>query len=360
METVSAQSLEKAAEVARKAIPFMAEKGIPVTPKNYFVWFEYFRGDNKLLITAIDELIAAAAPFTDPVMNGLYDKFFVTGLNDEERRKMEAEMRALDAANAATKKIIEPIAANLKQLSKTNLNYGEKLAGLATQMEDKTETVQVEQLVRVILDDTRKIASENKNISVQLDNYSNQINDLRQMLARAREEARLDDLTQVGNRRAFNESIEEELKWVKRNGAVSCVAMADVDFFKKINDTYGHPVGDKALMAIASILSESAGMDAEVFRYGGEEFAVILSGVKEDQGTAIMEQARQAVSSHEFVIRDKVTQITISIGVSTLRPDRTASESVKIADEAVYLAKMSGRNNVKAEKDLKKPSSGKA
>ncbi|MBI5815419.1 MAG: GGDEF domain-containing protein [Nitrospinae bacterium] len=347
-------NLERAAETARKAIPFMAERKIPVTPKNYFVWYEYFLGENLPLKAAVDEALASGAVIDDMLCARIYDKFALRPVSEFDSKKIEAEMRALDAASAATKKLLDPIAENLKNLSSSNLNFGEKMAGIATKMEKQVESEQVEELVRVIMEDTKKIATENKSISVQLTTYSGQVNDLRQMLARAKAEARMDDLTQVGNRRAFNESLGEEAKWVVRNNSVSCVAMVDIDFFKKINDKYGHAIGDKALVAIARQLMETTSMVAEVFRYGGEEFAVIISGAKIEQGLELMEKGRKSVFEQEFVIRDKTEEITISIGVALISPDRSAEESVKLADDALYLAKKSGRNNVKSELDLKK------
>jgi diguanylate cyclase (GGDEF)-like protein len=287
--------------------------------------------------------------FDEWVNAQLYAKFFAKDMSEEERKKMEAEFEAVTKANIETKKLMEPIARDLKTLSETNAHYGDKLSDFAGRIEDKADLEQVSTMVVALLSDTKRIATQNKSISVQMENYSSQINSLKEMLTSARAEARIDDLTRISNRRAFNESLGEEVKWVARNSAVSSFAMVDIDHFKRINDQYGHSVGDKALQAIARMLKESVGMDGEVFRYGGEEFAVILSGAHMEKAFAIMEKARKAILDNEFVIRDKVEEITVSTGLSEMKSGISAEDAQKTADNMLYLAKQSGRNTIRPQ-----------
>lgn len=349
MSQINGTKPEQVTLIARKAIPFMAEHKIPITPKNYFIWFEYFLGANMELVRTIKEMVSAGMDFDDRICSQLYERFFSPSVSEEDQRKLEAEFEAVKKASIEAKKIMEPIARDLKTMSETSANYGEKLSDFAGKIEAKADIEQVSTLVVSLLSDTKRIASQNKTISNQMETYSTQINDLREMLTHARAEARMDDLTQVGNRRAFNESLAEEMKWVERNSAVSSIAMVDIDYFKRINDTYGHPVGDKALQAIARLLKEAVGMDGEVFRYGGEEFAVILSGAKLEQAASIMEKARRAIYDNEFAIRDKVEEITISAGISEMKANTSGEEVQKTADNMLYLAKQSGRNTIRPE-----------
>lgn len=347
MEKSNGTHPDQSTVIARKALPFMAENSIPMTPQCYFVWYEYFHGSNQELVKAVKGMIASGMRPDNLISSQLYDRFFAKDISEEDRKKLEAEFQAVSKANIETKKLIDPIARDLKTLSETNATYGDKLSDFAGKMEAKADIEQVSTMVVALLSDTKRIASQNKSISVQMENYSSQITNLREMLTHARAEARVDDLTQIANRRAFNESLAEEIKWVERNAAVSSFAMVDIDHFKRINDTYGHHVGDKALRAIASMLRESVGMNGEVFRYGGEEFAVILSGAKLEQAFAIMEKARVVISDNEFVIRDKVEEITVSIGISEIKNGMGAEDSQKTADNMLYLAKQSGRNTIR-------------
>jgi diguanylate cyclase len=333
--------------IARKALPFMAEHSIPITPQNYHVWYEYFQGSNMDLIKAVNEMIALGTKFDERINAQLYSKFFAKDLSEEDRKKMEAEFEAVTKANIETKKLIEPIARDLKAMSETNATYGNKLSDFAGKIDQKADIEQVSTMVVALLSDTKRIATQNKSISAQMENYSSQINSLREMLINARAEARIDDLTRIGNRRAFNESLGEEIKWAERNSAVSSFALVDIDHFKRINDQYGHPVGDKALQAIARMLKESVGMNGEVFRYGGEEFAVILSGSSLEQAFGIMEKARKTILDNEFVIRDKVEEITVSSGISEIKTGVSMEDIQKMADNMLYLAKQSGRNTIR-------------
>lgn len=335
--------------IARKALPFMAENNIAITPQNYFVWYEYFRGSNQELFKAVNDMIARGTKLDEWVNAQLYAKFFAKDLSEEERRKLEAEFEAVSKANIETKKLIEPIARDLKTLSETNANYGNKLSDFAGKIEAKSDIEQVSTMVVALLSDTKRIATQNKSISVQMENYSSQISTLREMLVNARAEARMDDLTQIANRRAFNESLAAEARLVERNSAVSCLGMVDIDHFKRINDQYGHSVGDKALRAIATMLKESVGTDGEVFRYGGEEFSIILSGANLEKAFKIMEKARKIILDNEFIIRDKVEEITVSTGLSEIKTGVSAEESQKMADNMLYLAKQSGRNTIRPE-----------
>jgi diguanylate cyclase len=349
MDKSNGTNPDQSTVIARKALPFMAERSIPITPQNYFVWYEYFRGSNQDMVKAVKDMIAVGTNFDERVNAQLYGKFFTKDMSEEDRRKLDAEFEAVTKANIETKKLMDPIARDLKTLSETNATYGNKLSDFAGKIDEKADIEQVSTMVVALLGDTKRIATQNKSISVQMENYSSQINSLREMLTNARAEARIDDLTRIGNRRAFNESLAEEIKWVERNSAVSAFAMVDIDHFKRINDQYGHPVGDKALQAIARMLKESVGMDGEVFRYGGEEFAAILSGVRMEQAFAIMEKARKMILDNEFVIRDKVEEITVSTGLSEMKSGLSAEDAQKTADNMLYLAKQSGRNTIRPQ-----------
>lgn len=353
MDKASGTQADQSTVIARKALPFMAEYSIPITPQNYFVWYEYFQGSNQGLVKAVKDMIAAGVKIDGRVNAQLYGKFFSKDLSEEDRKKLDAEFEAVSKANIETEKLIDPIARDLKTLSETSATYGDKLSDFAGKIEEKADIAQVSTMVVALLSDTKRIATQNKSISVQMENYSSQISNLREMLTNARAEARVDDLTRIGNRRAFNESLAEEMKWVERNSAVSSFALVDIDHFKRINDQYGHPVGDKALQAIARMLKESVGMDGEAFRYGGEEFAVILSGARLEQAFTIMEKARKVIFDNEFVIRDKVEEITVSVGISEMKIGMSGEDAQKMADNMLYMAKQSGRNTIRPQISVK-------
>ncbi|NNK85112.1 MAG: GGDEF domain-containing protein, partial [Desulfobacterales bacterium] len=128
-----------------------------------------------------------------------------------------------------------------------------------------------------------------------------------------------------------------------------------IDYFKKFNDQYGHQVGDEVLRIFGEQLKENLKGKDFPARYGGEEFVILLPNTKLDNANVVAEQIRENISNKELKIKEtgkKLDSITISVGVSEIRQGDTAISAVERADAALYLAKNSGRNNVKSEIDL--------
>jgi diguanylate cyclase (GGDEF)-like protein len=159
-----------------------------------------------------------------------------------------------------------------------------------------------------------------------------------------------DPLTGVNNRRFFDQRIEEEVnKSLRHNQPLSCLFI-DLDHFKKINDTYGHQAGDIVLKQTAEILKESCRSSDVVARYGGEEFVILLADTQRTDAYDFSERLRESIASTSFEINNKQTlSITMSAGLATMDELSNFSKSkqlVQAADQAVYAAKISGRNKV--------------
>jgi two-component system, cell cycle response regulator len=157
-----------------------------------------------------------------------------------------------------------------------------------------------------------------------------------------------DGLTDLFNHRHMHELLHEEYERTKRSGEPMAVAMLDLDRFKQVNDTYGHPTGDVILYETGRILRDSAREIDMVGRYGGEEFIVILPGTDEEAAAQFAERVRQAVAEHVF--RDEATEVkmTVSAGVASFPGDGAPYPEALIreADGALYGAKEGGRNRV--------------
>jgi len=159
----------------------------------------------------------------------------------------------------------------------------------------------------------------------------------------------IDGLTGLYNRRHFEVNIEREFLRVKRYTADLSMAMIDIDHFKKVNDTYGHQFGDYVLKEISGIISESFRKTDMIYRYGGEEIAVILTETPIDGAIIPLERLRERVAKHDFIYNGEKTNLTISIGVScNLEEMNVQGELVEYADKALYNAKQNGRNRLVA------------
>jgi diguanylate cyclase len=154
----------------------------------------------------------------------------------------------------------------------------------------------------------------------------------------------IDMLTKVPNRLAYEKRMEDELKRWQRFKQPTCLAVWDVDHFKRINDTYGHRAGDRVLRAVADSLSSRIRATDFLARYGGEEFVMILSGTKMEDAVRLLNEMRISVSNIGFHFRGTPVSITISSGVTSLQPGDSAGVAFDRADKALYHAKDSGRN----------------
>ena len=158
--------------------------------------------------------------------------------------------------------------------------------------------------------------------------------------------ATLDALTNLNNRRQFEVRLKQEIATTKRQKNPLCAMMVDIDFFKKVNDTYGHASGDAVLRTVASIIKEHLRESDIPSRYGGEEFAVLLPYTHIEEAKIVGERLRKAVETTPIPIDKKNINVTISMGLAEFSPQETGEYLFKRADSALYEAKESGRNRV--------------
>lgn len=160
-------------------------------------------------------------------------------------------------------------------------------------------------------------------------------------------QATLDPLTRVFNRKHFNQEIEAEFGRARRYGRPLTLLMMDIDHFKRVNDTHGHPAGDYVLKTTAAIVKETLRAQDVFARYGGEEFALVLPETNNENAFVLAEKLRIKIDGSGYEYAGKKIPITISIGVATLKPSHTTYEDlIGDADKHLYEAKHGGRNQV--------------
>jgi two-component system, cell cycle response regulator len=161
-----------------------------------------------------------------------------------------------------------------------------------------------------------------------------------------------DGLTKLYNHRHFQDELARAFEESERYGRPLSLAIVDLDFFKKVNDTYGHAVGDEVLKAVSHIFQESIRSTDLAARYGGEEFAVMMPETDLAEAMVFAEKIRGLVENLPVVTPAATIPVTVSIGVGSVPHSRihTAKELVVAADKALYRAKRNGRNQVQAEK----------
>lgn len=158
--------------------------------------------------------------------------------------------------------------------------------------------------------------------------------------------ATLDALTNLNNRRQFETRLKQEIAITKRQNNPLCAMMIDIDFFKKVNDTYGHASGDEVLRTVASVIKAQLRESDIPARYGGEEFAVLLPYTHIDEAKIVGERLRKAVEETTVQLDDLTINVTISMGLAEFTQEETGEELFARADKALYEAKDGGRNRV--------------
>ncbi|MBN3865362.1 GGDEF domain-containing protein [Pseudomonas frederiksbergensis] len=162
----------------------------------------------------------------------------------------------------------------------------------------------------------------------------------------ATQSALRDPLTDTGNRIAMDQTLHREIEMSRRHSQPLSLLMLDIDHFKQINDTYGHSAGDEVLKSVAaSIKSQLRNVDM-VFRFGGEEFLILLSNTNREAAAMVGERLRFAAQAQDYAADGKVIELTVSLGCSTLLPGESAESLLRRADSALYVAKREGRNRL--------------
>lgn len=181
-------------------------------------------------------------------------------------------------------------------------------------------------------------------------NYQNRIKVQKKELEKAYSEmeklARIDPLTQIANRRDVEIKLSYELMRLQRHGHPLSIAIADIDNFKKFNDTYGHDMGDFILVEIAKIMIKSARAQDILGRWGGEEFILAFPDTDLKGGHVITERIRQNIANHKFRFKNIEASVSITIGISQFEQNESIESAVKRADNALYFGKENGKNRV--------------
>ena len=314
---------------------FLAAHGLWPTPDNYALIHAIFANEES----------PAAAAVKAATADGLR-----LSQRDADRIKSEIgiEVSAPPAPGsvdpallAATTQRVEEFVAIVEAQRADAQSYGADLQAGADRLE-AGEGGSISALVAV----TRAMAERTKTVEQQLTAARDETQKLRAKLAEAGEEARSDPLTRLPNRRAF----EEQLQAFEAAGAAVSLAICDIDNFKRINDQYGHPVGDRVIRVVADTLRDNCAGNM-VARIGGEEFVVLFEGLPPAEGARILDVARESLGARHFKVRETdapLGKITFSAGVACAH--RKADQpAIARADALLYQAKNGGRNQVRFE-----------
>ena len=233
----------------------------------------------------------------------------------------------------------------------SNESYAKSLANAQSRLSQLSEGEQVRVIVSLLVAENERMRRDSHELKEKLEDSKQQIDTLRSNLLQAEEVVLRDPLTGVGNRRCFDISIEKAIAESRETGAHLSLVMCDIDHFKRVNDAFGHQVGDEIIKMFSRVIEASVRDGDTVIRYGGEEFAVILPKAGQEAAKSIAERIRRQFESKKLTLRDtnqKIGQMTASFGVAEYRSGDDAELLVQRADAKLYDAKSGGRNRVAA------------
>ncbi|SFX00627.1 MULTISPECIES: GGDEF domain-containing protein [unclassified Pseudomonas] len=162
----------------------------------------------------------------------------------------------------------------------------------------------------------------------------------------ATQSALRDPLTGTGNRIAMDQTLEREIDMSRRHMQPLSLLMLDIDHFKRINDTHGHGVGDEVLRTVAESIKQQLRNVDMVFRFGGEEFLILLSNTSRETAAMVGERLRYAAQVQDYFVAGTRIELTVSLGCATLLPGESAESLLRRVDSALYVAKREGRNRL--------------
>jgi diguanylate cyclase len=249
-------------------------------------------------------------------------------------------------------RILRQIAKVLQTHLTDSASFSERLEGANERLSRQESIGPVRDIVLALIDDNRDMRDKLGNVRNQLEESRLQVMQLQTNLERAEEAGMRDVVTAIGNRHFFDASFEEEVEKARRVGDNFCLALADIDRFKHVNDRFGHLVGDRLLRLFANILVQNVRGQDKVARFGGEEFALMFPGARLVDAVSAVERIRGILETKQWTVEpsgERVGKVTASFGVARLSADESATDLLRRVDQLLYAAKVQGRNRVVAD-----------
>ena len=329
----------QAYDTARKSLELMERHQVWPTPLNFEIWTHFVADPEGPLARELSRLIAIGEPLTDSLSEELASVFLPkTRLNDQIR----------DAGDQLSKELVS-VSRAIQAAQRSNEAYGQTLEGAHKDLNPDADREVVRKMIEGLAMATKRVQRENRSLEKRLSESSQEVTRLREHLEQVRRDATTDGLTNLANRKAFDEELERACAESDQNGTTICLAVLDIDHFKSFNDTWGHQTGDQVIRYVASVIGRIGALPRFAARYGGEEFAMIFPGESVVQVEESLEEIREEVSSRMLKRRstnEDLGTVTISAGMAPRRPNEAGTYCMERADAALYASKRTGRNRV--------------
>ncbi|HUO22519.1 MAG TPA: GGDEF domain-containing protein [Caulobacteraceae bacterium] len=332
--------------LASKALELMERHKVWPTALNYELWIHCVGDPDGQLAHEIHRLISTGEPITEAISEDLAASYLPKARINEQIR---------DAGDKLSREL-DSVAKAIEAATKSSQTYGATLADASKELAADRGVEAVRALVAGLSEATRRVQRENSSLEKRLKDSTAEVGRLKEHLEQVRREATTDSLTNLANRKAFDEELERAREEAARTGEPLCLAVLDIDNFKRFNDTWGHQTGDQVIRYVASVMGRVAAPPRFAARYGGEEFGMLFPNESVRDVTRILEEIREEIASRLLRRRstnEELGAITVSAGLAQLRGNESAVSLIDRADTALYASKRGGRNRVTCAETVK-------
>jgi diguanylate cyclase len=336
----------QAYNLARRALEAMEAQKIWPTPLNFELWIHYIGAPDGPLGREIDRLLQSGETITETISEELAAQFLPKARLNEQIR---------DAGDKLNDELIS-VSNAVSQAQKASAGYGEALAQVNGALPGVSDPVMLKKMIDTLAGATRAQQTETTSLERKLTETTAEVVRLREHLEQVRRDATTDALTNLANRKAFDDELERALADADADGQILTLAVLDIDHFKNFNDTWGHQTGDQVIRFVASVIGRTAAPPRFAARYGGEEFAMIFPGETGAQVKAALEEIREEIASRMLKRRstnEDLGTISISAGLAQRTKNESLDALIERADGALYHAKRNGRNMVAAAEAMR-------
>lgn len=332
-------SSAEARRISEAAIQLLEAYEIPSNPDYFRLMYDYVSGRDPVVTRQLGDAASESNVRFRRVATDLLLHHYGEGRT----------LNLLSETGGALGDIVNRSMGQLSDAGAEAKDFGSELGGFADDLGEASATLSVGTLVEQMVTSTRRMQAKCAKLETDLNQSSNEIQNLRSKLDETRAEALTDKLTGISNRAGFDKALGTVMVEARDEADPMSLVMCDIDHFKNFNDNYGHQVGDQVLRLVGGILrSMLKGQDIPC-RYGGEEFALILPRTQLQGASKVAEAIREAIERKRIVRRstgEVISRVTMSFGVAELQPGEAGSDLIERADTALYRAKKEGRNRV--------------
>jgi diguanylate cyclase len=321
-------------DVAGQITYAMRSMGVAPIPRNYELFYEAYIGSNPALTRDLAALGGQATQAELDALGALHSNHSPARIFDDAHSRIAAELEGL----------LRVLRQEQTSLESYNRLLGETYKRINSKSNASVELI--ESAIDLLSQATGDTMAHGERTVEDVTQRSQEMDRVRRELDEYKRIANTDSLTRLSNRRAFDDRLTAVFNTPALK-PVTALVLADIDNFKKINDTYGHPVGDKVLATVASVIRSNVRRDIFVARTGGEEFALIVEGNTAEEVVAIAERIRRTLEATPFKnsrTRVNYGPVTVSIGICMASNAEDAGDLYSKTDTALYSAKNGGRN----------------